>query len=500
MALQNLFSLSFLVPYTGHKLDFSRAIRGLAGMPRRVLLVGHKLDTGSAQLNKWRTISSDAQAVGAFGEGSMLVAMWRAASANADYGLPIDCLPLDEPSGGDTAAWTLTLTNSAGAGAAIGKGGELPVYIGGERIAVAVSSADTIATLATKLHAAINAETTLPLTSTTAPTAGVLTLACRWAGETGNHIDIRAGYYVDESLPGGLACAVTVATAGSGLVTRAADDLALDLDGYRPTCIANPFTHDAAMAAWESVLAERWTANSMEDGQMVVAMRGDLEDHTAWLDDRNSAMVSSIHTLSDLTSPWATAAMAAAQIESSAVIDPAVPYTGRPLTGYLGAPQGTRWTMDELNTLLQAGGSPLKVFADGTGALLRMVTNWTQNAQGVPDRSMSSLEQIKTASYWRYSVVAEFNGKYQGYKLAQYLTEPIPGQKIMTPELGADIMLGLYKRFMEVGLMQNMPHYVQTLQVEADGANGKLKVLDEPLLVTQHYQTEVTSALIAGSL
>ena len=40
MSLPNLLYLNFLYPFVAHKLDFSRAIRGLRGMPRRVLLIG----------------------------------------------------------------------------------------------------------------------------------------------------------------------------------------------------------------------------------------------------------------------------------------------------------------------------------------------------------------------------------------------------------------------------------------------------------------------------
>lgn len=105
---------------------------------------------------------------------------------------------------------------------------------------------------------------------------------------------------------------------------------------------------------------------------------------------------------------------------------------------------------------------------------------------------------MKTLSYYRWFTVTEIQTKYRGYKLAEYVTEPIPGQKIMTVPLGTDIMLNNYEQFMTAGLFQNMDHYKKTLLVEVDGPNGKLKVVDQPVLITQHYQTEITSEFIAG--
>ena len=56
----------------------------------------------------------------------------------------------------------------------------------------------------------------------------------------------------------------------------------------------------------------------------------------------------------------------------------------------------------------------------------------------------------------------------------------------------------LEKQFMDVALTQNMPYYRQTLLVEVDGPNGKLRIQDEPVLVTQLYQTEITSYVVGG--
>lgn len=499
MALPNLLSLNFLVPFVAAKNDFSRAIRGLRGMPRRLLLIGHKLAAGSIAVNTLTTVSTDAAAVELFGEGSLLTLMWRAAKRNADLGLPIDCIAINTGPAAVAATTTIQITNAAGAAAALLEPGEVMLYIGGERVTVGVTAADTQATVATKLIAAINARIALPVTAAATANTNEVALTVRWPGATGNDIDVRAAYYLDDRLPKGLTV-TTPAMAGGAVAPDVTPVIAAMAVGYRATEIVCPFTDSTNLGLLETELAARWAANNMQDGAVVNCLRGTEGAVTTFLSTRNSPHVHTIAVTKDATSPFETAAMAGAAIESQAAIDPAIPATGVALVGYKGPKQGDHWTVDQLNNLLQAGASPLQIAQDYTGSLLRMVTNYTQTNLGAADRSMAELCWIKTMSYYRWFHVTEFQTKYQGFKLAQYITDPIPGQKIMTQELGEEIMIGLYKTFMDAGLVQHMDYYRSTLVVEVDGPNGKLKIQDEPVIVTQHYQTEITSYVVAGQV
>lgn len=494
MSLSNLLSLSFLVPFVAAKNDFSRAIRGLRGMPRRLLLVGHKLASGGGALNALTTVSTEADAVALYGEGSMLAAMWRSAKANADLGLPIDCFAIAP--GGSAVAATSTIAITPPGGLAMS--GEVMLYVGGERVSVGVTTSDTANTVATKLINAVNAKASLPVTAAATVNLWECKLTCRWGGPSGNDIDLRTVYYTDDRLPNSLI--VTVPAMTGGAVVPDVTPLIAAMNLYRATEIVCPFTDSPNMLILENELATRWLANNMQDGTVINALRGTEGANTTWLSTRNSAHVHTITTTKDCTNPWETAAMAGAAIESQAAIDPAVPATGVKLVGYKGPSLGNHWTIDQLNNMLVAGGSPLQIAPDYSGTLLRMVTNYKKTTAGAADRSMAELAWIKTMSYYRWFHVTEFQTKYQGFKIAQYITDPIPGQKIMTQQLGEEIMIGLYKLFMDAGLCQHMEHYRKTLVVEVDGPNGKLKVQDEPVIVTQHYQTEITSYVVAGQV
>lgn len=495
MSLTNLFSLNYLVPGVAHKIDFSRAIRGLRGMPRRVLLPCHKLPAGTGATNTLiRNVGNEADAIALAGEGSMGVRMWRAAKANIDLGLPIDFIFVPEAGGATKATQQIVFTLP---GANFTQAGEVPLYIGGDRVSVTVSQADTTATLVAALVAVINARTDLPITAAVGGTPNVLIPTCKWGGPTGNDIDVRAVYYPDDSLPAGLSVVIPGMSGGAGNPDVSGAIAAMA--GYRPTEIAWPFTDSNNQVLMETELAARWAQNNMQDAAAVNVVRfADSAAALTYLGSRNSPHFHTIPVVKDVTNPFETAAMVAAVIESQAAIDPAVPHVGIPLSGYKGPVTGKHWSGTTPNDLLLEGASPLTIHADYTAELGRMVTNYTMNGRGAADRSQASLNWFKTMSYYRWYRVTEFLTKYYDFKCAEYITDALEGQKIMTAELGEDIMIGLYLDFMKVGLVQNLEYYKQTLLAEIDGPNGKLKIQDEPVLVTQLYQTEITSYPVAG--
>lgn len=486
-------SLNFLVPAVAQKIDFSRAIRGLRGMPRRLLLIGHKLSAGTLAVGSIQQVTSEAQLLGLVGEGSMLAAMWRAARANADVALPIDLVAVAEGSGGVAASSTVVVTSAT---TNLAQAGEVMLYIGGVRVTVGVTTVDTAATVATKLIAAVNAQPALPVTATAGDDPGEMVLTCRWVGLTGNDIDVRATYFADDVLPTGVT--LTLPPMAGGTTSPDVSVVVTAMTGYRATEIVCPFTDSTAMATLEAEMTARWGWAHMADGQLCTVMRGTQSAVGTWLNSRNSEQVHTVAVVADATNPWETAAMVGAAVETAASLDPAQPVTGIALVGYRGPKRGAHFNTPELNALLLAGGSPLAIAADGTGTLLRLVTNYTQNVVGAPDGTRREVAWVKTMSYYRWYVVTEFQLNYVGWKIAEYIKEPIPGQKVMTAELGQEIMLGLYGELMKVALVQNMEHYSDSLSVEVDGPNGRLKITDEPVIVTQHYQTEITSYMIAG--
>lgn len=495
MSLPNLYSINDLLPGVAYDINFGRSVRGLRGMPRRLLLVGHKLTAGNAVLGRITRAYTEAEAIALCGEGSMLIEMWRAAWANCDSSMPIDIYPAAPNGTAVAAATTLVVTNS---GANVQTSGEVMLYIGGVRLGVGVTTSDTAATVAAKLIDAINAVPSLPVTAAATATPSEVKLTCRWGGLTGNQIDVRSNNHEADILPQGLT--LTIPAMAGGATNPDLSGLAAAMNGYRATEIANPFTDATNMNLVEVELEKRWGALNKQDSQMAVVVRGDAAAINTWLAGRNSPQVHMVPVTKDVTNPWATAAMVAAAAEQRAVIDPAQPHTGVVLQGYIGPRLADHWSESEAKSFFPAGGSPLAISEDRKGSLQRMVTNYATNVSGAPDASIRELCWVKTMSYIRWFTVTEYQIKYVGFKLGVYVDQPIPGQKIMTRNLIEEIQVGIYGQLMNAGLVQNMDHYKSTLVVELDGPNGKVKVQDEPVLITQHYQTEITSYPIAGQV
>lgn len=482
MSLTNLLNLNFLVPWVAQHIDNSRAIRGLQGMPRNLLLVGHKAAAGSLALGEIRQVSTKSDAQALLGH-SMLLDMFFAAFDNAGLGLPISVIALDD-AGFTARQVTLTFTGTPT------KAGAIPLWIGGVKVPVIVSTDDAQNDIATKVAAAINANEHVRFTAAVA--TNVVTLTCDVKGVVANNVDVRFGYYTDEEMPAGVTGAIANTVDGVGAPNIA--PLITAMDNERYTEIVFPFTDSASMVVLEAELDNRWSFENAQDGQAVCAISGTEGQNSTWLAARNNQNVHTICTTKDLTPSWTVAAMAGAVIEKQSAVDPAKPYASLKLRGYLAAKTRDRFNEVQRNVMLLAGGSVLV-----GDEINRMVTNYTQNTLGVMDKSYRNLNWIKTLSFWRYTCVSEFLLKYRNYKLSDDPKQkPLKG--VMDRDLAQSIMLRLYDQFIDAGLMVHREFYQENLVIDIDATNGKLKYDEQPVLMTQHYQTEITTGYVAGEI
>lgn len=498
--MANLMGLGWLLPGVYQKIDFGRNVRGLRGMPRRVLLIGHDLNGEMVRMAPLQ-VRSLADALTQAGRGSMLAAMWAAAYLNADKGLPIDIMSVAPPSGGAVASADPVVSLSSGT--TVAEAGEVPFYVHGLRASVAATVDDTPTTLAEKLVAAINALSDLYPTvqvvasvpSGAAP--GTFRVSCRWAGVSGNNIDLRSTYYDDDRLPSNVV--LTIPAMSGGTLNPDLSGIADALAGYRATEIVCPFTDSTTMQALEAELIQRWSHANMTDGQACKVVRGTATNVLAWKTPRGSEQGHSIPVLGDCTNPWETGAMVAAGIESVAVGDPSMHYLGRPLVGYMGPRRGTGYSDVERNDMLRAGLSPLSVAADGTATLGRVVTDYTQTAQGTEDASRRELPWVKFMSYYRWFTLTEFALNYrEGWKLDPFAGDPVPGVKIMTEPLIVDVMVGNYSKLVQAGLVsQDLQSYIDSVKAEIDAHNCLVNIEDSPQMLSPYYQTGIISYPVA---
>lgn len=491
VSIAEIISTQYLVPGVFNKFDPSRAIRGAREMPRSLLCFGQVTNPlfNSANFNKPITLTTETEAAGVLGIDSIGFQTWRAAKRNAAKGLPIRFVALRND--GTAIRREVTITITTGSKSAR-KNGEQAIYIGSTRYSVGILSTDTATAIAAKFADKLSTKDNL---FSVAVADNVITLTAKTPGQLMNLVWFRTRYYRTDELVGGVG--IYMKTTVNGAVNPSLSEAVSNLSKTRDTEWVIPYTDSANMAIVETDLMRRWGQESQDDVQVVVAMRGTEGQHTTWLKGRNCPLVHSLHTYRDASNPWELAAMAGAAIESLAMLDPATPHTGVALVGYMSAMEGERLSDDQKNNIMLEGGSCVSEQADGTAVLMRMVTNYVTHNTGAYDTSMRELNWIKTLSWFRWYRNAEFAIKTQGFKLGEY-AEAIPGQKIMTYDVAQDMLLSIYDNAVAIGRMQNPEYYKESLLIQIDGQQGRLKVKDEPIIMNQLYQTAITSEWVAG--
>lgn len=489
--IENILPEDFLVPGTAMQFDLTNAIRGLRGMPRSVLLAGFtNISSPELLVGAAVKVTSEKQVIAMAGEWSVLHQMYKALPAVTRLSMPVYLYRLDATIGVKAQrSLTIDFTGSLGADVAITvqcNGFILPVTLtaGSDKNAVAAAIEDAITANAVKANV------------TCSVTDNVVTATCAFGGTESNDMLVCVNGMAKADVP----ITVTPGAPVDGSGDQDVSTLFSYMAQNRITQIAWPGRLNTTnYAAIGSQLLELWAPGQQRDTQLVEVLAGQsASDCTGHLATRNNHQIFSVGISSMLNSPvWAIAAAVAGSVEYSAAIDPARPYRDIELTNVL--PPANDFDKTERNSILKEGGSTL-ISNSGRLYIDRIVTNYTENSSEVADASFRNLEWVKTMSWWRWFVTTEFGLKYRNYKMAEVWDDAFEGQRIMTIELGEEVILGLYRQAINAGLMQDMAGYQSDLQVEVAGATGRLKYQEKPRLITQHYQTEVTSEPILGSL
>ncbi|WP_447588643.1 phage tail sheath subtilisin-like domain-containing protein [Aquipseudomonas campi] len=466
---------SIRVPGIYIEIDPSKAVSGGAVMERRLLLVGQRLPAGTVAALQPVRLGSQAgdQASVAFGAGSQLHAM-AAAARNANSYVDIWAIGVNDDAEGQAASGKVTL---AGAPAA---NGTLCLYIGGTRVRVGVVAGDAVSAIATRLAAAIAADTSLPVVATVA--AGAVTLTCRWKGETGNDLDLRLNYYDGEQTPAGLTVAIEAMGGGT-----ANPDVAPVLDaiaGQQYYSIVCPFTDGSNLVALEEEMVERFGPMRTLTGHVFNAKVGNHAALTTWGNSRNSPHVSTLGLFDVPTAPWVVAAVWATVAESSGANDPARPFRSLVLPGVLPPPEKSRFDSPERNLMLYDGVSTFTVDSGGQVLIETIITNYQRNSFGLPDISLLRLETKWTADLVRFRFNTAVARDYPRHKLGDVA---IPGQAYATvTTVRATLIAEAMKMATEDGLIEDIEGFKRDLLVKRSTQNpNRMNAVLTPNLVNQ---------------
>jgi phage tail sheath gpL-like len=458
-----------------------------AGFPvnrQAALLVGTKLTTGaSAAIDIPIPIASQAQADAAFGKGSELARMFKAFFANSwsqeTWGLPVTDV-------GTAATHTITVTG------AIVDAGTYHLYVGGTKVPVQLSTTDNTPTLvATKIAAAINANTDLPATAVAA--AGVVTLTSKWKGVTGGDLKLQDCYYGPtggEVNPPGLMFAYAQnVVAGTG-VPDFANALA-NLGETPVEFVALPYTDSNTLMQWETEFgfsdAGRWGFIRQLYGHLFSAKKDTYAGLLTFGSTRNGAQTSIMGVETGSPAPvyeWAAAYTAKAGRGLSN--DPARPLQTLHLESILPAKGEDRFLIIELNTLALSGIATQRTLSDNVPMISRESTTYQKNLYGNLDDAYELVTTMATLARLIRNQRHAITSKFPRHKLANDGTRFGAGQAIVTPKIIKAELIAQYRIDEFNGLVEDAVNFKKNLIVERDPNDpNRVNVLYPPDLINQ---------------
>lgn len=369
----------------GQYIEFNTrlAVRTLPGNPQKVLLIGQMLETGTAAPLVAIDIFSDEQAAVSFGRGSVAHLMATAAISSNRY-LQLQLIGIPDATAGKAATGSVTV-----GGAATGSG-TLSVWVGAARVDVAVNSGDTATLIASALATAITQQTQLPVTAQAAE--AVVTLTARNKGQVGNDIILQA-----QSTAAGATATVTAMADGETDPDIAPALAAVFAAGHN--IIAAPFSTQTALTALRNHLDETGGPLEMRGALGVAGWRQSLSTGTTLAGHINAGRITMAWHNGSVKLPAEIAASYAAVIASEE--DPARPLNTLQLTALDVTALASRPGRNEQENALHNGLTPLVVGPGDRVQIVRAISTYTQDAQGVDDVALLDITTIRTLDYVR---------------------------------------------------------------------------------------------------
>jgi len=469
------------------EIDPSLAFNGLPVFKQRTVMFGQMGTSPEAAVNQIYQVITDSEAKTLFGQDSMLAGMVAAFRKINPY-QELLVIPLAENAGGVAATTTVTISGAAT------RSYTQAFYVGDERYTLGVSSAEDATSIAGRLVTMINNN---PASYVTASNVGsVVTLTCKWKGETGNDINVFTRYHRDDYDSPGVGFAIVQNGNGAGNPDLQAGIDALDsltqYQGY--VC---PYTDTTNMDLLRSELDTRWGPTNQRDGRVFCAKKAGIASLNSFALARNTQHFAIMDVSEDAASPsWDWAASLAGNVMYYGTIDPARPFQTLELKDIKGAPEGQRRLPEENETLLRNGICTHEIGVDGKVRIERAVTTYSQNQVGAEDKAYKSLNTVMTMSYYRRSVINRFQLRYPRHKLASS-GHPAAGfaSNIITPETGISEFLAHYTAMMDAGLMDDYDGFKADILANKNSqVRGRLDVFDQPRPIDQFHQLAVRSA------
>ena len=467
------------VPLFYAEVDNSQANSG--AQTQRALIIGQTTAAGNGAVNVpvlCRGVS-DAQAKG--GLGSMLALMTAAYKASDSFG-EVWLLPLADAQGSVASSGSLLVAGTP-SGEAI-----ISLYIGGQRISLAVTTSEEAKAIAKGLATLVNSSANLPVTAQASD--ATVKFTAKNKGAAGNDIDLRLNYLGTsggEVTPAGLTLTIT-AMAG-GATNPVLDTILAGLGDEAFDFIVSPYTDTTSLNALKNLLNDktgRWSYASQIYGHVFAAQCGTLATLATAGNARNHQHESIMGIHDSPSPPWVWAADLAGTAAVALRADPGRPLQTLTLSTVLAPPPSSRFGLSERNTLLWDGISTFTVANDGTVAIENLITTYQKNGAGGADDSYLQVETLFLLMYVLRAQRSLVTSKYARVKLAADGTRFAPGSAIVTPKIIKADLIAQYGALEYAGFVQDAKAFAKGLIVEKNRTNpNRVDVLWPGTLINQ---------------
>lgn len=356
------------------------AVRNLPTNKQRVLLIAQHSNPKAGKLTALANIYSAADVAAAYGAGSQAHLMALAAIKAYAYA-DLSLITVADNEAGVAATGNITITGTADTQ------GVLRVNIGNaDTLTVGVAANATAATVAAAVKAAIDAETSLPVTATASE--GLVTLTAKNKGTHVNHIRIRTGNTAE-----GITVAVKAMSGGDADADIGPALNAVIAEGHN--LIAVGCTDEANLLKLRTHLETVGAPEEKRWALGIYGQTGALAQTTTQAGRLNSGYLYSAWYRKTPSLPCELAAAFAAVVASEE--DPARPLNTLKLNGIGVCDSADKTMRTEQENALYNGVTPIETSPDGTSAqIVRAISTYTKSGNGTADESLLDMTTVRT--------------------------------------------------------------------------------------------------------
>ncbi|MEW6595651.1 MAG: phage tail sheath subtilisin-like domain-containing protein [Thermodesulfobacteriota bacterium] len=376
------------------------AVRTLPANLQRMLVIGQRLAAGTVAALVPTQVFSDAQAADYFGNGSLAHLMCRAAITANRY-LDLTVIAMDDAGTAVAASGTITITGPATTS------GTLSVFVGTQRVELGIVSGDAASAIATNLVAELAKYPDLPVTAAAA--LGVVTLTAKNKGTVANQIDLAA-----ECTAKGVTATVVAMAGGSVDPTLSTALAKVFSEQYH--VVATPYNDQTNLVTLRDHLDAVSGSMEQRGAVGVYGYDGALASATTLASQVNHGRVVGVY-LRGTKSPAYEIACAFGAVMAYEE-DPARPLNTLELKGISAPAIDQRLSRTEQESCLNNGVAPLEVGPGERVQIVRAITTYTKDPQGITDISLLDVTTIRTLDYVRKACRERISLRFPREKLS----------------------------------------------------------------------------------